>query len=115
MRRPERVAELLREELAEIVGFELEDPRVRAVTVTDVRVADDLRDAKVYVLIDGDETEIKEALKALRYASNHVRQQLGLRLQMRHTPHLHFMRDTVEEKAARIETLLGELTHEKDS
>ncbi len=114
MRRPERVAELLREELVEIVGFELSDPRVEAVTVTDVRVADDLRDAKVFVLIEGEETDINAALKALKHASPYIRQQLGLNLNMRHTPHLHFARDTVEEKAARIETLLGGLAPEQD-
>ena len=114
MRRPERVAELLREELTEIVGFELSDPRVEAVTVTDVRVADDLRDAKVFVLIDGEETEINEALRALRHASPYIRQQLGLNLNLRHTPHLHFARDTVEEKASRIDTLLEGLAHENE-
>jgi ribosome-binding factor A len=116
MRRPERVAELLREELVEIVGFELEDPRVQAVTVTDVRVADDLRDAKVFVLIDGEEKEISEALSVLRRASPYIRQQLGLNLSMRHTPHLHFARDTVEERAARIASVLTELkAHEKET
>jgi ribosome-binding factor A len=116
MRRPERVAELLREELVEIVGFELEDPRVQAVTVTDVRVAEDLRDAKVFVLIDGEEKEISEALSALRRASPYIRQQLGLNLSMRHTPHLHFARDTVEERAARIASVLTELkAHENET
>lgn len=115
MRRPERVAELLREELAEIVGFELEDPRIAAVTVTDVRVADDLRDAKIYVLIEGDEAEIKEALKVLKKASTYIRQQLALNINMRYVPHLHFMRDTVEEQAARIETVLSGLTHTEES
>jgi ribosome-binding factor A len=109
MRRPERVAELLREELVEIVGFELSDPRVEAVTVTDVRVADDLRDARVYVLIEGDEAEIKVALKALQHAAPYVRQQVGLSLNLRHAPHLYFVRDTVEEQAARIESVLQEL------
>lgn len=105
----------MREALAEIVGFELEDPRVEAVTVTDVRVADDLRDAKVFVLIEGDEAEIKAALKALKHAAPYIRQQVGLSLNLRHAPHLYFMRDTVEEQAARIESVLQELTHEKES
>ena len=115
MRRPERVAGMLREELVEIVGFELEDPRVQAVTVTDVRVAEDLRDAKVFVLIDGEEKEISEALSALRRASPYIRQQLGLNLNLRHMPHLHFARDTVEEKASRIASVLNELAHEKET
>jgi ribosome-binding factor A len=110
MRRSERMSEVLREEIAEIVGFELEDPRLIAVTVTDVRVTDDLRDAKVYVVVESDENEIKEAMKALQHASSFVRQQLALNLDFRHVPQLHFVRDTVEENATRIEKLLEDIT-----
>ncbi len=49
MRRPERLAEALKVEIAEVVGFELDDPRVQSVTVTDVEVSENNRDAKVYV------------------------------------------------------------------
>ena len=61
MRRPERLAESLKEEIAEVVGFELDDPRLESVTVTDVEVAPDLRDAKVYVLVTGDASEVDTA------------------------------------------------------
>ena len=111
MRRPERLAETLREEIAEVVGFELDDPRVEMVTVTEVSVADDLRDAKVYVLIDGSEDEIKSALKALQNASTFVRQQVAMNLSMRFAPHLHFVRDSAEENASRISSILSDLTN----
>lgn len=110
MHRPERLAEALKEEIAEVVGFELEDPRVQAVTVTDVQVMPDLRDASVYVLIDGDEIEIKQALKALQHASTFVRQQVAMNLNLRHVPHLHFARDTAEENVTRVGELLDVLT-----
>jgi ribosome-binding factor A len=106
MRRPERVADLLREEITQIVGFELSDPRLAMVTVTDVRVADNLRDAKVFVTVIGSEQEIKEALVALRKASPYIRKQVGFALSLRHTPELHFVRDTVEERGARVDELL---------
>ena len=109
MRRPERLAEALKEEIAEVVGFELDDPRVAMVTVTEVKVADDLRDAKVYVLIDGSEAEINEALKALKHASIFVRQQVTMNLSLRYAPHLHFVRDTAEENASKISNILGGL------
>jgi ribosome-binding factor A len=112
MRRPERVAELLREEISEIVGFELDDPRVMSVTVTEVRVASDLRDAKVFVLVDGDEKEINSALAALRHAAPYIRRQVGTALSLRHTPALFFVRDTVEERGLRIDTLLSEIKQE---
>jgi ribosome-binding factor A len=110
MRRPERLAETLREEIAEVVGFELDDPRVEMVTVTEVSVTDDLRDAKVYVLIDGSEEEVKKALKALQNAATFVRQQVAMNLSMRFAPHLHFVRDSAEENASRINSILSELT-----
>ena len=106
MHRPERIAETLREEIAQIVGYELEDPRLTMVTVTEVRVADDLRDASVYVTVEGDEQEHEKALMALRHAAPYVRKQLGFALNLRHTPALHFVRDTVEEKASRVDALL---------
>ena len=109
MRRPEKVAEQLREEISQIVGFELTDPRVLGVTVTEVRIAQDLRDASVYVTVEGDEAEHAEALAALKRAAPYVRRQLSLALSLRHAPVLHFIRDVVEEDAARVEQLLADL------
>ena len=109
MHRPERIADTLREEITQIVGYELEDPRLAMVTVTDVRVADDLRDASVFVTVAGDEHEHELAFIALRRAAPYVRKQLGFSLNLRHTPALHFVRDTVEEKAARVDVLLGKI------
>jgi ribosome-binding factor A len=109
MHRPERIAETLREEIAQIVGYELEDPRLTMVTVTEVRVADDLRDASVYVTVQGDEQEHLKALSALRHAAPYIRKELGFALNLRHTPALHFVRDTVEEKAERIDAILEKM------
>ena len=106
MHRPERIADTLREEIAQIVGYELEDPRLTMVTVTEVRLAHDLHDASVYVTVEGDEEEHNQALRALRHAAPYVRKQLGFALNLRHTPALHFVRDTVEEEATRVEALL---------
>jgi ribosome-binding factor A len=111
MRRPERFAEALKEQIAEVVGFEMDDPRLETVTVTDVSVAPDLRDAKVYVLVEGNEGEVNEALKALRNAATFVRQQIAMNLSLRHAPLLHFVRDTAEENAARVGEILQDLTN----
>ena len=112
MRRPERVADLLREEIMQIVGYELEDPRVAAVTVTDVRVTENLRDASVFVLVEGNEDEIRAALVALRHAAPYVRKQVGFALSLRHTPEIHFIRDIIEERGARVDRLLEEIERE---
>ncbi len=109
------MADVLREEITEIVGYELEDPRLRSVTVTDVRVAENLRNANVFVLVTGSEEQIKEALTALNRAATFVRQQVALSMNLRYAPILHFARDTVEENAARIESKLEEvLTGEEE-
>jgi len=110
MRRPERLGEALKVEISEVVGFELDDPRLEMVTVTDVEVADDLRDAKVYVFIRGSEVEIDKALKTLRNAATYVRQQVAMNLDLRHAPHVHFVRDTAEENASRVSEILDDLT-----
>ena len=106
---------MLREEIAQIVGYELEDPRVTMVTVTDVRVSENLRDARVYVTVAGDEAEIKEALVALRHAAPYVRKQVGFSLNLRHTPEIHFVRDTVEEQGARVDQLLAGIERDWES
>ncbi|HEY0406735.1 MAG TPA: 30S ribosome-binding factor RbfA [Pyrinomonadaceae bacterium] len=114
MRRPERVADMLREEIAQIVGYELEDPRLTMVTVTDVRVSDNLRDARVFVTVTGDEAEHQAAMAALRHAAPYVRKQLGFSLSLRHTPEIHFVLDTVEEQGQRVDQLLAEIKQDWD-
>ena len=112
MRRPEKVAELVREEIAEIVGYELEDPRLAVLTVTDVRMSENMREARVFVMLDGTQTEAAAALRALEHAAPYVRRQLALKLNLRRTPFVHFIRDTIEEQAARVDELLTEIERE---
>ena len=109
MRRPERVADILREEISQIVGYELEDPRLTTVSVTDVRLSGNLKAARVYVTIVGDEEEHRLALTALRRAAPYVRKQLGLSLNLPRTPEIHFVRDRVEEQGERVDKLLEEI------
>lgn len=112
MRRPERVSDLLREEISQIVGYELEDPRLTPVTVTDVRMSNNLKAARIYVTVAGDEEDHTKALAALRHATPYIRKQLGLSLNLNHTPELHFVRDRVEEEGERVDKLLAELEHD---
>ena len=109
MRRKERTADTLKEEIAQIVGFELEDPRLTSVTVTDVRLSGDKRAARVYVTVAGDEEEHKSALAALKHAAPYVRKQLGLSLNLPRTPEIHFVRDRIEEQGERVDQLLQEI------
>ena len=112
MHRTERFTDTLREEIAQIVGYELEDPRLNTVTVTDVRLSSDKRAARVYVTVAGDEEEHKSALDALKHAAAYVRKQLGLSLNLPRTPELHFVRDRVEEQGERVDQLLEQIESE---
>ena len=109
MHRTERYTDALREEIGQIVGFELDDPRLTTVTVTDVRLSSDKRAARVYVTVAGDESEHKSALDALKHAAPYVRKQLGLSLNLPRTPELHFVRDRVEEQGERVDQLLEQI------
>ena len=112
MHRPERVADLLREEISQIVGYELQDPRLATVTVTDVRVGENLRTARVYVTVAGSEEDHKAALSALRHAATYVRKEIGLSLNIPHIPELYFVRDRAEEEGARVDQLLAKIEKE---
>jgi ribosome-binding factor A len=112
MHRAERVADVIREEISQIVGYELEDPRLATVTVTDVRLSDNRRDAQVFVTIAGDEEDHRKALSALQHAAPYVRKQLSLSLNLPRTPELHFVRDKVEEEGERVDQLLQEIEAE---
>src|ERR1041384_8086095 len=115
MRRAERTAETLKEEIAQIVGYEMEDPRLTTVTVTDVRLSADKRTARVYVTVAGDEEEHRLALAALKHAAPYVRKQLGLSLNLPRTPEIYFVRDRVAEEGERVDQLLQEIEREWES
>ncbi len=115
MHRTERVADTIREEVAQIVGYELDDPRLTGVTVTEVRLSDNMRDARIYVTVAGNEAEHKSALAALRHAAPYVRKQLGLSLNLPRIPELHFVRDRVEEEGERVDQLLQQIEQEWES
>ena len=107
-RRQERLAEQIKEEVSMIIAGEVEDPRVGYVTVTEARLTPDLKYAKIYVSVIGSEKEIDESLAALKHAAGFIRTQLGVVLQMKRTPELHFVFDNTTETATRIEQILSE-------
>jgi ribosome-binding factor A len=109
MHRSERLEEQLREEIIQLVEYELDDPRLTPVTITDLKLSENHRDAKVFFAVTGSEQEAAAALAALRHAAPYVRKQLGLTLSLRHVPDIHFVRDKQEERAARVDSLLNQL------
>jgi ribosome-binding factor A len=106
VRRILRVSEAVKEELYEIIGFELEDPRLLEVEVTDVQVSPDSRHAAVKVSLPVDLRKRTQALAALEHASGYLRQELASRLQLRHVPELHFEQDKNPDVESRVDFLL---------
>ena len=107
--RTQRVAQLLKEEISRLLQREVKDVRVGAVTVTDVRVTNDLKYADVFVYLTGDEERRTEALEGLASAAGFMRSRLGRDLRIRRAPELRFVMDRTQDHAARIHQLLSEV------
>jgi ribosome-binding factor A len=105
-RRAKRVSETLREELAELISYELDDPRVSSVDVTDVQVAPDMKRAIVRVAVAGGKQEQESAIEALVHARGFLRRQIAERLQLFRTPEFHFEPDAALGPRGRVEQLL---------
>jgi ribosome-binding factor A len=105
-RRTARVSEAIREELLEIIGFEMSDPRVRGIEVSAVEVTHDGRHATVRVACPADPKEKKQALTALSNASGFLRHELAARLDLRHVPELQFEAEKFPDADQRISILL---------
>lgn len=106
-KRSARVSEQMKHEIADILIRKIKDPRIGFVTVTDVDLSDDLKNAKVFVSIYGGDREA--ALKGLKSASAFVRSELGRRMTMRCVPEILFRFDNTVEHGAHIMELLNEI------
>ncbi len=115
--RTTRVAELLREELADLILREVKDPRVSRgmISITEVQVAPDLRRATVYVSHLGNEADRIAALKGLENSAHFMHRELMHRLKLRNVPELVFRFDPSIERGARLASLINEVSHQHDS
>lgn len=109
--RPERVAELIRRELAQIISREIDEPLARRATLTDVVVSRDLKNARVYFSTLAGAAEAPKVAKALNHAAGFLRHELRHRMAMKNTPELRFYFDDSLERGARIDRLIDEALH----
>lgn len=107
--RTERIDELLRQEIGEIIRRDVDDPRIGFTTITDVETAPDLRHARVSVSVIGQPDERKATLFALGRAMPFVRHELGKRLRLKRIPEFHLELDESVERGTRVLHLLQEL------
>ncbi len=107
--RTERIDELLRQEIGEILTREVADPRLGFVTVTEVETAPDLRHAKIWFSVIGQRAERDQTLAALNRVMPFVRRELGSRLRLRRIPEFHVQLDDSTERGTRVLKLLHDL------
>ena len=106
--RMRRVDEAIREVLSDAVGQDLKDPRIGFVTVTDVKTTPDLRRARVYVTVLGEQEARDEALAGLQSAHGVLQRRVNSELRMKRTPTLEFVYDETTDRAMRMEELLDD-------
>jgi len=108
-KRLDRVNQLIKEEISTLLQRELKDPRLGFVTVTEVETSKDLRVAKVFVSVLGNEGQWASSLAALGSARGFVRNWLRQHLDLRVTPDIDFRPDRSMEHAAKIQSLLKQV------
>ena len=106
--RTDRVGAQLQRELADLIGNELGDNRLKMVTVQEVRVVRDFSHATVFFTILGNLLDRKETSSVLNGAAGYLRRELGRRVRMRTVPQLHFQYDESVERGARLSELIDE-------
>jgi len=112
-RRPDRVAEAIREQVATFLNEGAKDPRIRGfVTVTAVEMTRDLRHANVFVSVMGEDDATKATFEGLASVASHLRSMLGKSLRLRNAPEIHFKADESIARASRIEQLLAQVRAE---
>ena len=113
-KRSERVSELLRHEISTLVQ-EIKDPRLGFVTVTGVRLSDDLTDAKIFYSVFGSEEERRVSTEILQGSVPGMRHVLGRRLEsLRRIPVLNFVYDETPERAQRVDMILKDIARERE-
>ena len=113
--RVEKVQELMKQEISQSILRELKDPRIGFVTVTSVECTGDLREAKVYVSLMGNEAQVKACWSGLNSSLGFIRREIGKRIRLRVTPELSFALDKSLDYSAHIQELLLKIKAEDEA
>ena len=114
-RRSHRVAGLLRTEISDIIRTRIKDPLVGFVTITEVTLTADLRTARIYFSVLGDEKQKQNSLKGLQRACTFIQNELAPKVHLRYLPALEFYLDNSWAYSANIEKLLENLNQDQSS
>jgi ribosome-binding factor A len=113
--RKDRVGDLIKREIAHLIQYELKDPGIGFVTVTDVSMSVDLRHARIFYTVLGDDDCRDKTATALKRARGFIQREVGKRLKLRYTPEISFDFDTSVERGAHIEELIQKIHLEENS
>ena len=111
--RTEKLRQLLKEEVSDILRREIKDPRLGFFTIIDAEITSDLQHAKIFVSILGTEEERKQSMDVLKHAQHFVRQEFGKRVRMKTLPDIQFKLDETVDKGVRILELLEEIKRDE--
>ena len=114
-RRVQKVAEAVREVVSMAILADLQDPRIRDVTVTYVEMSGDLRSAKVYVSVMGDETKQQLSLRGLQSAAGFLQSKIAARIDTRYTPRIKFVLDQGVKHSIEISRILDEVLPKEET
>jgi ribosome-binding factor A len=112
MKRADRVSDLIKAEISDILLREARDPRIGSITITDVKLTDDLKSARIYFVSMGDDSRRAEAEEGLQQAAGFLRRELGKRIKLRFVPAISFIYDRSFEYGERIDKLLSDARRE---
>jgi ribosome-binding factor A len=114
-KRSEKVADLIRKEISEMLVKTIKDPRIGFVTITRVAVSEDYRSAKVYFSVAGTVEERQRSMEGLNSAKGYVRKELGRRIRLRYTPEIIFKFDPSIEYAIHIGEVIRHIKGEEET
>jgi len=112
--RIERIANLIKKEVAEMLIREVKDPRIGMVTITGATVSKDLRIAHIYYSAFGNEKQLQDSAIGLRQATKFIQREIGRRIRMRYTPAIDFQFDHSLEYGSHIDKILQDLSVPKE-
>ena len=107
-----RVGDQIKKEVSNIILFDLKDPEVGFVTITYVKLTDDLKQARIFFTVLGDQNNIEKTCQALKRAKPFIQQRIGKRVRLKYTPQISFEYDSSVEYGSRIEQLIEMIKHE---
>jgi ribosome-binding factor A len=113
--RASRVGDMILREIADLLMRKVKDPRVKGITITGVFVSKDLRHAKVYFSVIGDESDIRTAQVGLDSAKGFIKREIGLRMDLKYVPDILFKHDPSLEKGSEMEKLLQKIKEDERS